>query len=117
MVDRRVEPRILVHVPIEITIDDGKGQQHTERTFIEDVSDFGCRLSTRGPVQMGDTISFKILGPRGRALPDAQPRLFQIMWVAPKPTGFTVGARLIQGEKLVELQDQEEMEIPESDDK
>ena len=72
----------------------------TERTFIEDVSDFGCRLSTRGQVKQGDTVAVKILGRYGNNLMDEEPRLYEIMWVAPKGHGQTVGARILQGERL-----------------
>ena len=100
---RRAERRILVHVPVEVTEVDGEGHAFTERTFIEDVSDFGCRFSTRGPVQKGDTVAVKILGSNGKALPDEESRFYEIMWVAPNSHGFTVGARLHQGEKLASV--------------
>jgi PilZ domain-containing protein len=99
-IERRVDKRILVHVPVEVTELDGGGHTITERTFIEDVSDFGCRFSTRGPVKQGDTIAVKILGRYGNNLQDDAPRLYEIMWVAPKEHGSTVGARVLQGEKL-----------------
>jgi hypothetical protein len=100
---RRMERRILVHVPVEVTTTDSAGNQTTERTFIEDVSDFGCRFTSRGLIQKGDTISLKILGPHGNSLPDEEPRFYEIMWVAMKDRGSTVGARLCQGEKLANL--------------
>jgi hypothetical protein len=95
--------RILVHVPVEVTEIDGEGHHITERTFIEDVSDFGCRFSTRGPVQKGDTVSVELLGPDGKHLQDEKPRLFEIMWVARKERGSTVGARVLQDEKLANV--------------
>jgi hypothetical protein len=100
VVERREAKRILVNAPVEVTEIDGEGQPITERTFIEDVSDFGCRFSARGPVKQGDTIAVKILGRYGNSLPDEKPRLFEIMWVAPKDHGSMVGARVLQGEKL-----------------
>ena len=100
VIERRVERRVLVHVPVEVTEIDGEGHAITDRTFIEDVSDFGCRFSTRGPVKQGDTIAVKIIGNYGNSLPDEEPRLYEIMWVAPKDRGSTVGARVLQGEKL-----------------
>jgi hypothetical protein len=100
LVERREARRILVDVPVEVTEIDGEGHRISERTFIEDVSDFGCRFSTRGPVKQGDTIAVKILGPFGNELPDEEPRLYEITWVAPKDHGSTVGARVLQGEKL-----------------
>jgi len=100
VIERRVERRILVHVPVEVTEIDGNGQPITERSFIEDVSDFGCRFSTRGPVKQGETIAVKILGRYGNNLADEEAQLYEVMWVAPKDRGFSVGARLLQGEKL-----------------
>jgi hypothetical protein len=102
-IERRVERRILANVPVEVTEVDGEGNQITERTFIEDVSDFGCRFSTRGPVQQGDTVAVKLLGPNGKNLPDEEPRLFEVMWVARKVHSSTVGARVLQGEKLANI--------------
>ena len=100
VIERRTERRVLVHVPVEVTEIDGEGRPITERTFIEDVSDFGCRFTTGGPVKQGDTVALRILGRYGNNLPDEDSRLYEIMWVAPKDQRFTVGARLLQGEKL-----------------
>ena len=103
LIENRAEKRFLVHVPVEVTEVDSEGHHTTERTFIEDVSDFGCRFSARGPVQQGDTVSLKVLGPNGKTLPGEEPRLFEIMWVARKQNGFTVGARVLRGEKLANI--------------
>jgi len=101
---RRAERRILVHVPIEVTKVDGEGHPFLERTFIEDVSDFGCRFSIRGPAQQGDKVTVKLLGPDGNSLKDEEPRQFETMWVAQRERSLTVGARLVQGEKLSNVQ-------------
>jgi hypothetical protein len=103
---RRAERRILVNVAVEITLVKGEGGKFSERTFIEDVSDLGCRFTTRGPAQQGDTVSLKLVGPGGKILPDEESRLYQIMWVAPNKHSSTVGARLIKGETLVSAQSQ-----------
>ncbi len=100
VVDRRAENRLLVHVPVEITVIYEQGQTVTDRTFIEDVSDFGCRFTTRGPVKQGDTVAVKILGKYGNSLSEEVTRLYEIMWVAPQDHRFTVGAHLLQGENL-----------------
>jgi hypothetical protein len=97
---RRAEPRVLVHVPVEVTKVDGEGHPFMERTFIEDVSDFGFRFSIRGPVLQGDKVTVKLLGPDGNSVRGEEPRLYEIMWVARNDRTFTVGARLRQGEKL-----------------
>lgn len=103
LANRRTEKRILVNVPVEITEVNAEGHAVTERTFIEDVSDLGCRFSTRGAIRQGDTIAVRILGPNGKGLPDDEPRYYEIMWVAPKKQGATVGARVLQGEKLANV--------------
>jgi hypothetical protein len=100
LIEQRAEKRVLVNVPVEVTEIDGEGRPVTERTYIEDVSDFGCRFSTRGPVKQGDTVSVKVLGRYGNNLQSEVVRLYEVMWVAPKDHGSTVGARLLQGEKL-----------------
>ncbi len=103
LIEKRAERRVLVHMPVEVTEIDGAGSNIKERTFIEDVSDFGCRFSTRREVRQGDTIALKILGPHGNNLLDEQPHFYEIMWVAPKEHGFTVGARIVQGDKLANV--------------
>jgi hypothetical protein len=114
---RRAERRILVHVPVEVTKVDGEGHFFTERTFIEDVSDFGCRFSTRGLVQQGDTVTVKLLGPDGKNLPGEEPRLFEVMWAARKERGTTLGVRLLQGEKLDKIKSLAENGGPKRDAK
>jgi len=42
----------------------------------------------------------KVLGRYGNNLQSEVPRLYEVMWVAPKDHGSTIGARLLQGEKL-----------------
>jgi len=96
---RRVERRILVNVPVEVSQVGGEGHHFVERTFIEDVSDFGCRFTTRNPLRKGDSVSVKLLGHVGSNSQEDEPRLYEIMWVAPKEHSHTVGARLLQGEK------------------
>jgi hypothetical protein len=117
LVEKRAERRILVHVPVEITEIDGEGRNIKERTFIEDVSDFGCRFSTRGIVRQGQTIALKILGPHGNNLLDEEPRFYEVMWVAPKEHGFTVGARMLQREKLANVKFSPDGKSPKQDTK
>jgi hypothetical protein len=99
-IEHRSEKRVLVNVPVEVTEIDGEGHVFTEHTFIEDVSDFGCRFSTRGPVKQGDTVSVKVLGRYGNNLQSEASRVYDVMWVASKDHASTVGAWLLQGEKL-----------------
>ena len=101
---RRAERRVLVNMAVEVTLDKGDGRPLTERTFIEDVSDLGCRFTTRGSMQQGETVSLKLVPPPGKLIPAEEPRLYKVMWVAPNGRNFTVGARLIKGEKLVDVE-------------
>lgn len=96
---RRAGPRIVVNMPVEVSRT-SPGPPLTEKTFIEDVSDFGCRFSTRGAIQQGDSISVKLLAPNGRLVQEEEPRVYEVMWVARKERSYTAGARLIRGEKL-----------------
>ena len=101
---RRTEKRVLVNVSVEVTFETGEGNRVTERTFIEDVSDLGCRFTTRAPAHQGDTVSLRFVGPADRRMPDEEARHYKIMWVVPHGRGSTVGARLITGEKPVEVE-------------
>jgi hypothetical protein len=100
LIEKRTEKRVQTNVPVEITALDADGKPLTERSFLEDVSDLGCRLTTHGPMKQGDTIALKILNRDGNELPGCDQLLYEIMWVAPKTRGQAVGARLLQGERL-----------------
>jgi hypothetical protein len=114
---RRVERRILVNVPVEVSEVTDEGHPFVERTFIEDVSDFGCRFTTRNPLQKGDSISVKLVGSVGSNSLEDEPRLYEVMWVARKEHSYTVGARLLQGEKLAAIQSRTENGGPKYDPK
>jgi hypothetical protein len=60
----------------------------------------GCRFTTHGTAQTGDTVSLKLLGSAGQPLANEEPRLYQIMWVAQNDRSYTVGARLVKGKTL-----------------
>jgi hypothetical protein len=98
-IDRRAETRLRVNIPVEITWMGAAGQYITERTFIEDVSDFGCRFSTKETVKQGDTVSVQLFSTNGKFAATEAPKVFKVMWVSRKPHGMTVGARLLEAEK------------------
>ena len=101
---RKTEQRVLVNVPVEVIFETGEGNRVTERTFIEDVSDLGCRFTTRAPAHQGDTVSLRFVGPTDRRMPNEEARHYKIMWVAPHGRGSTVGARLVTAEKPAEVE-------------
>ena len=97
---QRREDRLPVNTSVEITGIDPAGQPFTEKTTVEDVTEIGCRFSTRTQLQCGDIVAIKALEPGERALADTQSQLFEVVWAAHHRTGCTVGARKLQGEKL-----------------
>ena len=98
--DRRTDTRLRVNIPVELTWNGSTGHRITERTFVEDISDFGCRFSIRETVKQGDLISVQLLSMNGRIVSGEGPKAFKIMWVSRKPTGMTVGARLQEADQL-----------------
>jgi hypothetical protein len=99
-IDRRRDTRLRVNIPVEVTWIRTSGRKITERTFVEDVSDFGCRFSTRETVKQGDIVSVQLLSMNGKIASSEGPKVFKIMWVSRRPAGMTVGARLQEEEKL-----------------
>jgi hypothetical protein len=100
---RRSERHVVANVSVEVTFETGEGKQSTERTFIEDVSDFGRRFTTKIRARQGDKVALRFVGWGGKIPPEEQAGYYEVMWVAPQTRGFTVGARLAQGEKPVEV--------------
>ena len=98
--ERRRDARIVVNVPVEITRTDEPGHEFTERTFVEDVSDFGCRFLIRGTVKKGDTVAIRLLTQDGKSLSDEPVKHFEVMWVARRGSILAVGAQICRGEKL-----------------
>lgn len=98
--ERRADSRIVVNVQVEVTTINHHGSPITERTYIEDVSDFGCRFSMRGPVRKGDTVAIQLIAPDGKIESDEPAKKFEVMWIARAATIVVVGARVVEGEKL-----------------
>ncbi len=98
--ERRSDKRLKVNLPVEVRGIHSAEDEKMEHTFIEDVSDFGCRFSIHGDIQQGDKVILQPLGTNGKALPSEEPRLVEIVWTSHKSTGWTVGAKIVQGEKL-----------------
>ncbi len=94
--DRRIETRLRVNIPVEVTWTDAEGQQLKELTFVEDVSDLGCRFSVLHALKQSETVSIQIMSRNGRLPSSEKPKLFKVMWVSKKPKGVTVGARLTE---------------------
>ncbi len=71
-----------------------------ERTYVENVSDFGCRFSIRGPIKKGDTVAVQLLAEDGQSLSDEPAKFFEVKWVGHRTSSMLVGARILSGEKL-----------------
>lgn len=98
--DRRKAKRLFLNFSVEISGVDRKGHRFVERTKTEDISDRGCRLFTTVPLTCGDLINIRLLIPEGTTLPEESAQQFEIMWVAPARTGWSIGARKVLGGKI-----------------
>lgn len=98
--ERRREDRLSVNITVEITGIDRAGHLFHERTFVENVTDVGCRFDARTQLQCGDIVAVKPLEPGEKIMAYEQPQLFEVMWAARRGTSCTVGTRKLQGEKL-----------------
>jgi hypothetical protein len=98
--ERRTDVRIIVNVPVEIRTIYHKGGEITERTIIDDVSDFGCRFTMRGAIQRGDTVAIHLLAQDGNSVVDEPAKIFEVMWIARDASVVVVGAKILGGEKF-----------------
>jgi PilZ domain len=96
--ERRADARLIVNVPVEITEINDIGGLITERTIVQNISDFGCRFSMRGAVQKGDTIAVRLLAQDGKTQLDEPAKLFEVMWTSQSGSGVMVGARFLRRE-------------------
>jgi hypothetical protein len=98
--EKRREERLSVNIPVEITGIDRAGLSLNEQTFVEDVTEHGCRFGARTRLQCGDIVTVKPLEPGMKILKHEQPQLFEVVWAAYHSKGCTVGTRKVQGEKF-----------------
>ena len=98
--DRRTDARLFVNAPVEITNLDATMGSATEQVRIEDFGDFGCRFSMRGPVREGDSIAIQLLRQDGTRALDVPVKFFTVKWVIGGIEISTVGARVLEGDKL-----------------
>jgi|SRR5579872_2722636 len=99
--ERRSEERIsMSDIPVEISGTDRTGHFFSERAFLKDVSDLGCRFEMRTQLSCGNIISVKPVVPSEKFMTDGQALLLEVMWAAIHRTGCTVGTRKLQGKKL-----------------
>ena len=108
----RSDTRLRVSVPVEVAKAGVDGRQVTERTCIQDVSDFGCRFSVSFVIAKGDIVTLKILAVNATVLAHEQPRQFEIMWAQRNGKTTTVGARMIGGQKMDKAKLAEENPAP-----
>jgi len=99
-INRRLEKRKPVHVPVEITGINASGLQFAERGRLENVSELGCSFSLQSVVYPGEVVGVKPLGPDDGTLQGEHPRLFVVVWVHRKWNSSKVGARSLQEGEL-----------------
>jgi hypothetical protein len=94
--DRRKAKRLFLNYPVEISGVDQEGLPFVERTKTEDISETGCGLVTAIPFKSGDLVDIRLTSPPGTRLPEENALKFEIRWVKPTGTGWSIGARKIQ---------------------
>jgi hypothetical protein len=72
--------RFLPHSPVRITGVDKSGLRFAEQGRVEEVSDAGCRFSTRDAVHQGSVLAVEPLGPKCENLLDEFPGMFAVIW-------------------------------------
>jgi hypothetical protein len=98
--DRRKGKRLFLNFSIEITGFDLKGNPFVERTRTEEISESGCCLSTRVPLKCGDLLDIKLASPGGEMSPEESAHQCEVLWVTEGKTGWSVGVRTLQREKI-----------------
>ena len=100
-VDRRMDDRLIVNAPAEVTNLRGPDDYATECVIIEDVSDVGCRFCLHGPVQEGDMVAIQLLDRDGTRILELPIKFFEVKWVTRGIEVSVVGTRIVRGERLV----------------
>lgn len=98
--DRRLEPRIALSMPIEVTGFDVEGRFFTEITRTIDVSKSGCGFSLKRRVRRGGILAIKFLREDGKQSAGHKPLLYQVARCTTEMLGGRVGAAKLQGESL-----------------
>jgi hypothetical protein len=98
--DRRKAKRLFLFFPIEISGVDRNGRPFKEHTRTDDISDTGCRLATSVPLNCGDRISIRLTQPAGTRFPEESPQEFEVMWVHPIKSGWSIGVHNIHGGRV-----------------
>jgi hypothetical protein len=98
--NRRIEERLLVNLPVEITWFGTDGNVLTEQTTIEDVTSIGCRFTTQVEFHRGDIISLRPLASGQKSPAKSEPQPFEVMWASKLGGRWTTGAKKLEGEKL-----------------
>jgi hypothetical protein len=98
--DRRKAKRLFLFFPIEISGVDQDGRAFQEHTKTDDISDTGCRLVTSVRLNCGDRINIRLTPPPGTRFPEESPVQFEVMWIHPINSGWSIGVRNIHGGKI-----------------
>ncbi len=98
--ERRRGKRLNLAFSIQIKGLDRAGQAFEETSHTTDISESGCRFKTALPLERGDIVAIQLIQPGGTGLSEAEPQLFEIMWIARDTTGRTVGAQKREGKTL-----------------
>jgi len=98
--DRRLEKRLQVNMLRQLTGIDRAGRMFVTEITIEEVSETGCRFESGIPLEAGDVVAIKSLGPGQNSLHDPQPHLYEVSWTNRRVAFWVVGAVRVQGEQF-----------------
>ena len=98
--ERRRGKRLYLNYSIEMSGIDYNGQPFIERTKTENISDTGCRIRTEVHLKAGDTVDVRLILPEDAKPSTEEARRFMVMWVARRPSGWSIGARMVQPGKF-----------------
>jgi hypothetical protein len=94
--ERRYEPRVRLHLPIEVSGFDLRRRFFTERTLTLDVSNSGCRFSPHAQVEDHSAIAVRVLLHNRGEETDLRPALFEVLRVERTGSGCTLAAIKLQ---------------------
>jgi hypothetical protein len=98
--DRRIEKRIALAFPIEVSGFDRAGNFFAENTTTADISESGCRFSLITEVLAKTVVALKLLSRRGPEPQPDKPLLFKIAWVSREKDRWMFGAMKLQKESV-----------------
>ena len=98
--DRRLEKRVSLVFPIEISGLDLAGGFFSERSRTWNISERGCRFALRTELRPGSIVAIRVINREPKDGPGSKALLYQIEWVRKEEGRWVMGASSMQGRGL-----------------